>query len=71
MRGLVAFRSSILLARSGNVQWAEHVSEAHSWVLMLSKGVTASRDSVMPAPKPAITVRGPDILPSASSRSDL
>lgn len=35
-------------------------------VLMLSKGVTASSDSVIPAPNPAITVLGPDILPSSS-----
>lgn len=35
-------------------------------VLILSKGVTASSDSVIPAPKPAITVRGPDIRPCSS-----
>jgi hypothetical protein len=35
-------------------------------VLIDSNGVTASRDSVTPAPKPAITVRGPEIFPSAS-----
>lgn len=35
-------------------------------VLMLSNGVTASNDSVNPAPKPAITVRGPEIFPLAS-----
>lgn len=40
-------------------------------VLMLSNGVTASRDSVMPAPNPAITVRGPDILPFSSCSSAL
>ena len=34
---------------------------------MLSKGVTAKRDSVIPAPNPAITVLGPDILPASSS----
>jgi hypothetical protein len=34
---------------------------------MLSNGVTASNDSVAPAPKPAITVAGPDTLPSASA----
>lgn len=39
----------------------------HSVVLMLSNGVTASSDSVTPAPKPAITVRGPEMLPSASA----
>ena len=38
---------------------------------MLSKGVTASNDSVAPAPKPAITVPGPDIFPSASESNDL
>jgi hypothetical protein len=40
-------------------------------VFMLSNGVTANRDSVTPAPNPAITVRGPEILPSASARSFL
>ena len=40
-------------------------------VLMLSKGVTASNDSVMPAPNPAITVLGPEILPVSSWRRDL
>jgi len=34
---------------------------------MLSVGVTAMRDSVTPAPKPAMTVRGPETLPSASA----
>ena len=34
---------------------------------MLSNGVTANKDSVMPAPKPAITVLGPDIFPASSS----
>ena len=38
------------------------------WVFMLSNGVTASKDSVAPAPKPAMTVRGPETLPSASAR---
>ena len=38
---------------------------------MLSNGVTANRDSVAPAPKPAMTVRGPDTLPSGSASSDL
>lgn len=42
-----------------------------SCVLMLSNGVTAMRDSVKPAPKPAMTVRGPEILPFSSWRSDL
>jgi hypothetical protein len=40
---------------------------AYSCVFMLSKGVTARRDSVAPAPKPAITVAGPETLPSASA----
>lgn len=44
---------------------------AYNCVLMLSNGVTASKDSVMPAPKPAMTVPGPEILPFASSRRDL
>lgn len=35
-------------------------------VFILSVGVTASSDSVTPAPKPAITVPGPDMFPSAS-----
>ena len=39
-----------------------------SCVLILSNGVTASKLSVIPAPKPAITVPGPDIFPSASDR---
>ncbi len=43
----------------------------HSVVLMLSVGVTASRDSVTPAPKPATTVRGPESFPSESARSFL
>lgn len=40
---------------------------SYSVVLMLSVGVTASNDSVTPAPKPAKTVRGPVSLPSASA----
>lgn len=40
-------------------------------VLILSKGVTASNDSVTPAPNPAITVLGPEIFPSASCNMDL
>lgn len=43
----------------------------YSVVLILSNGVTASNDSVTPAPKPAMTVRGPDILPSASDSKAL
>jgi hypothetical protein len=38
---------------------------------MDSKGVTAMRDSVAPAQKPAMTVAGPETLPSASARRDL
>ena len=40
--------------------------KAYSVVLMLSKGVTANSDSVMPAPKPAMTVLGPEIWPDSS-----
>lgn len=39
---------------------------AYSWVLMLSNGVTASSDSVMPVAMPANTVAGPEILPFSS-----
>lgn len=41
--------------------------EAYSCVFMLSNGVTANSDSVAPAPKPAITVAGPEIWPSSSA----
>lgn len=44
---------------------------AYSVVLMLSVGVTASSDSVTPAPKPAITVPGPDSLPFSSASKAL
>lgn len=40
-------------------------------VLMLSNGVTASNDSVIPAPNPAITVLGPEMLPASSCKKDL
>jgi hypothetical protein len=40
-------------------------------VLILSNGVTASRDSVTPAPNPAITVLGPDIFPFESCSNAL
>jgi len=43
----------------------------YSEVLMLSNGVTASNDSVMPAPNPAMTVLGPEILPASSWSIDL
>lgn len=42
------------------------LAKTHSVVLILSNGVTANRDSVIPAPKPAITVLGPEILPNSS-----
>ncbi len=69
-RGFGSFLSSILVS---------HVSpgsvcvggNTYSMVLMLSVGVTASSDSVTPAPKPAMTVRGPESLPSASTRNRL
>jgi hypothetical protein len=38
---------------------------------MLSNGVTARRDSVTPAPKPAITLAAPVTFPSLSARKDL
>ena len=69
MRGLADLRSSMLencnllsLVVVGSIA---HRS-THSVVLILSKGVTASNDSVMPAPNPAMTVRGPVILPISS-----
>lgn len=40
-------------------------------VLILSNGVTANKLSVTPAPKPAITVLGPEIFPSTSWSNDL
>jgi hypothetical protein len=55
------------------VSWEHSVLDegAYSVVLILSNGVTASKDSVTPAPKPAITVRGPETLPSASANNAL
>lgn len=44
---------------------------SHSCVLILSKGVTANSDSVAPAKKPAMTVAGPDTVPSAAASIDL
>ena len=45
-----------------------HMSDfTYSCVFILSNGVTASSDSVAPAPNPAITVAGPETLPSASA----
>jgi len=35
---------------------------------MDSKGVTAKTDSMTPAPKPASTVRGPEMYPVSSER---
>lgn len=52
-------------------EWLAGCPGTYNCVFMLSNGVTASRDSVMPAPKPATTVLGPEILPSESSRRDL
>ena len=46
----------------------EKGAERYRVVFMLSKGVTANKDSVMPAPKPAMTVLGPEILPASSWR---
>ena len=43
----------------------------NSWVLILSVGVTAKRDSVNPAPNPAMTVLGPEIFPFSSWRAAL
>lgn len=45
--------------------------EAYKVVLIDSNGVTASKLSVTPAPNPAMTVLGPDILPSASASKAL
>ena len=42
------------------------VRVSYSCVFILSKGVTARTDSVMPVASPARTVAGPEILPSAS-----
>lgn len=69
MRGLADLRSSILdnsIAVSLAIVGTIDRCSTHSVVLILSKGVTASNDSVMPAPKPAMTVRGPEILPISS-----
>lgn len=40
-------------------------------VLMDSNGVTANTDSITPAPRPASTVRGPDIRPVCGSERTL
>lgn len=45
---------------------AEMLGIACNVVLILSKGVTANKLSVTPAPNPAMTVLGPEIFPSAS-----
>lgn len=52
----------------------KHSLENHNvyiCVFILSNGVTASRDSVTPVPRPASTVAGPDIFPSASRRYEV
>ncbi len=70
IRGLADFRSSILF-HSTPVSFQRYsfvTEETHKVVLILSNGVTANTDSVIPAPKPATTVRGPDILPDSSCR---
>lgn len=56
--------------RGGELERSEY-GGTNNVVLMLSKGVTARRLSVTPAPKPAITVRGPEIFPFESSSIDL
>ena len=71
MRGLADLRSSILQLSDILACAINRDMETHIEVLMLSKGVTASSDSVIPAPKPAITVLGPDILPASSWSRDL
>lgn len=57
--------SKLLCREKGAARLASQL--AYSVVLMLSVGVTARRDSVMPAPKPARTVRGPESLPFSSA----
>jgi hypothetical protein len=66
MRGLADFRSSMLGAALERDS-SKLKANAHICVLILSNGVTANSDSVAPAPKPAMTVAGPEILPSASA----
>ena len=68
MRGLPDFRSSILCTWRKSVFGNASVlaGQTYSVVFILSNGVTANKDSVIPAPKPAITVLGPDILPNSS-----
>lgn len=65
MRGLAALRSSMLRIRQYQIM--QYRCGPHSCVFMLSNGVTASNDSVAPAPNPAITVAGPETFPSASA----
>lgn len=48
-----------------------NIRSADNCVLILSNGVTATRDSVKPAPNPATTVLGPEILPFSSWREAL
>src|SRR5699024_4231566 len=72
IRGLAALRSSILGTLVSHIRRPRGGQRlkrggTDSVVLMLSVGVTASSDSVTPAPKPARSVRGPVSLPSASA----
>jgi len=52
-------------------KWQSLKRDLYNVVLILSNGVTANSDSVTPAPKPAMTVLGPEIFPSASCNIDL
>jgi hypothetical protein len=70
MRGFADFRSSMLF-EIGQLRKENGTRDADSCVLILSNGVTASKDSVAPAPKPAMTFAGPETLPSASASIDL
>jgi hypothetical protein len=69
MRGFADLRSSIL--RKRKYQATALRKRTYNCVFMLSNGVTASNDSVAPAPKPAITVAGPETFPSASASRSL
>lgn len=77
MRGFPDFRSSILdTACQSRILHQVQGQHRRPWmgmadicVLILSNGVTAISDSVKPAPKPARTVRGPEILPFSSWRN--
>ena len=67
--GQLSIVDSTLLLRTADQNYRQGLP--YSWVLILPKGVTARSDSVTPAPNPAITLPGPDTLPSASARRDL